>query len=119
MTWLASNFPANLMPMVDRLTPLDRKDIDWILDAAVAWSEGMPAEEFARVGQIVSPHSNRESTAYSRWVAVLTARHDPRRRHLLRAIDELIRMQGFVMTTHGLFDTQALYEVGATVRVHP
>ncbi len=117
MSDLSSAFPEQLLPRIEQLTVADRKDVEWILDAAEAWSQGMPIEEFARVGQIVSPRSGHESTSYSRWVAMVsTPVLDPRRKHLRAAIDELLRFQGFQLTNFGLFDRETLASFGTTVR---
>lgn len=102
---LLHSLPDSLLPPLERLTAADRRDIEDILQAAVAWAGGMPIEEFAKVGWIIAPRSGRESAPYSRYLAMwdATKRHDPRLPVLRQAIDELIRFQGFVVTTHGVF----------------
>lgn len=110
--------PPAMIPPVERLSEAERSDIESILDAAVAWSGGMPIEEFARIGWIVSPYSGRESSSYSRYLAMWDGwrRHDPRVKALLRAVNALIRMQGYQLTNHGLFAASDLAGTNVVIR---
>lgn len=103
--------PPAIVPPMEFLSAAELNDLESILDAAVAWSDKhLPITEFAKVGWIVSPATNRESAAYSRYLAMWDAvkRSDTRLPHLKRAIDALIRFEGFQITNHGIFSAADL-----------
>ena len=103
------------------LTDDDRATIQDILDAASEWNAGrLPFYAFMRAGTLLGYDRNNrryESAGYARAVAlVTTAPSDPRRACLLRAIEELCRLQDVVRTRHGTFTRESLHEHGVTVR---
>jgi len=103
----------------DRLDIEERQDVDDVLEAALAWSDGgLPIHEFARVGTIPRPAGGLPSAGYTRSVAMLsTPISDPRRMALRRAIDTLLRFQGLEITRHGVFDKGEV--VNVPIRSHP
>lgn len=94
------------------LSAIDCAEVDDILDAAVAWERGMPLDQFARLGSLPHPGTQRPSTSYSRFVAlVTTSLSDPRRVSLMRAIDAVLAFQGVVMTTSGIYDRDEIINI--------
>jgi hypothetical protein len=102
----------------DRLTDEDKTECDYVLEAAGEWAAGtLPLEVFAKVGTIQSPFTGRESAGYSRYVALLSVPvTDPRRDALRRAIDGLLRFQGFVITAQGMFEPSEIPDVPIVYR---
>lgn len=98
--------------VVREITPEDRKEIEGVLDAASDCALGLlPLEAFAKVGTMLTP-LGRVSAAYTRHVAVVaTPAADPRRKALLRAIDDLLRLSGLRFTNFGCFDCDELSNV--------
>lgn len=104
---IAESF-ADLLPSF--LLPSDWQDIETVLTAAGEWAAGrLPIEAFAREGTIPVTPGGTGSPGYTRYCAVCLAKGDPRHGDLLRAIDELIRFQGYRMTNHGIFSSDDLH----------
>lgn len=95
---VASKFDENL-------TPVDRLDVNDVLDAALEWQAGrLPLEVFVKIGGCYSPVGTDPSPGYTRYLAMTaTVPSDPRRVALRQAVDAILRYQGFVLTTAGMF----------------
>lgn len=96
-----------------RLSDAERIEIDDVLYAADDYVNGrMPLEVFASIGTIESPHTRKPSSGYTRYLAMLsTPIADPRRMALRKAIDGLLRLQGLVITTAGVFEPGEIVDV--------
>ena len=96
--------------------------LEWVLDAAQEYVDGkLPWYEAAKIGAVthIDWRSGRdiESAAYARFLAVVfTPASDPRRAAVLALCAEIVAQSGAVLTTHGLFSKQDLFEAGVTVR---
>lgn len=96
--------------------------IEWVLDAAQDFVDGkLPWYEAANIGAVthIDWQSGRdiESTSYARFLAIVfTPASDPRRAAVLELCEEIVAQSGAVLTTHGLFEKQDLFEAGVTVR---
>lgn len=90
------------------LTPEEREEVEWILDAAAEWQAGrLPWQEVARIGGIEL--GGYPSAAYTRFCAVaFTPPTDPRRVALLALIDVLIRNSGYKTTYQGTYSPSEL-----------
>lgn len=102
------------------LDPWARDNIEDVLDAAAEWANGaLPLPEFARIGTITYWRHGVEmpSPGYTRWLAVVTAAaNDPRRGHLLNAIEALLRARPDLRVDEsGIWSRWDLLEAGMPV----
>lgn len=99
---------AHLLPGqgTRELTAEERACVEDILDAAAEWGRGrMSLGAFARTGWMANGDGG--GCGYGRFVAVrVTPADDPRRVALLREIDEMVRLEGWVITRQGLFSAE-------------
>ena len=100
-----------------RLTFDEQTSVEDVLDAAQDWEDGkLPLEAFASVGDITN-YRDQPSPGYTRFVARFTTpESDPRRAALIRAQDALIRLEGWIVTNHGVFSADDLRGTGITVK---
>ncbi len=100
------------------LTDDDKAEIEDVLDAAQDYAGGrLPANAFAAIGGMLGPRNGRPCPEYTRFVALQsTPLNDPRRADLLRAIDDVLRLQGLVIlsSTAGVWSHEDL--AGMTIR---
>ena len=84
-----------------------KADVEDVLDAAEHFAAGaLPVHEFAKL-----------SSGRMRFEALMAAPvDDPRRHSLLRAVDAVLRFQGFVLCQNGVFTPQELGELGIVVK---
>jgi glutathione synthase/RimK-type ligase-like ATP-grasp enzyme len=87
-----------------RLTDEDVASIEDCLDAAAAWRRGeLPWQAAANVGAVRTGRGEA-LPSYTRHIAVrITPKSDTRRADLLALIDVLVRAEGYVVTTNGVF----------------
>ena len=109
--------------MITRVPDMDEGLlIEWVLDAAQDFVDGkLPWYEAAKIGAVtrIDWRTGRdiESAAYTRFLAIVFTRpSDPRRAAVLALCTEIVAQSGAVLTTHGLFSKQDLFEAGVTVR---
>lgn len=102
-------FPA----LPDRLTAEDWTDVADVLDAAAEWNAGrLPLEAFAKVGTMLSPFTGRPSAQYTRYVAArVTIADKPRLAPLLRALDALVRFNGYVILASGVYEPTEIADI--------
>lgn len=118
-----SAFGSFLRKLIRRKPTTDElAAIEDVLDAADAYAQGeMPWQVAANIGSVDAIDWRTgevyPSTAYARFLAVSTTHPvDPRRRSVTALCDRLVRESGYVVTTHGVFHPQELYERDVTVR---
>ena len=109
--------------MISRVPDMDEGLlIEWVLDAAQDYVDGkLPWYEAAKIGAVtrIDWRTGRdiESAAYTRFLAIVfTPASDPRRAAVLALCTEIVAQSGAVLTTHGLFNKQDLFDAGVTVR---
>lgn len=105
----------------DRLDEPSRRDVAVILNAAAELARGERGlVEFARLGSIPAPSTGVASSGYSRYLALLSASpDDPRRRDLLAAIDAVLRFQGLILTTAGVWSPADIAANGMVLHPAP
>ena len=118
----AIDIAAAVMGEKRELTDDERWAVEMVLDAAKEWAEGT-MRLYAFEQTVTLPawmpdgKSRYDSTGYPRWLACwVTPKSDPRRAHLVAAIDALVALQDGQRTTRGFFSHEELRHTNTSVR---